>query len=266
LKTPAIIVAVITTAVVTHFGTRLLIELRQTEIDEHTPAPKKQDPDEKLDDKSLVSSLLQQDLGTRQFDLPTVIEGATGHQLLGFSGETEAHRAIHEAITSSCSKALLHFSATDSPIRKLRRINEASAYFESYLREEINRLEGFTCEIPKNPKGNEQRAGYPDLLITHIKTDTKAYLDPKLYEAKSERSSLRTFYYEPRTHTQKVHHTALHLLIGIRHDGNEGAWNFDKWTLVDLSKMKVRLKAEFQTSNRGLYHKSAVISELKDSD
>ena len=80
-----------------------------------------------------------------------------------------------------------------------------------------------------------------------------AYLDPKLVEAKSLDSTLRTFYYELKHETLKINDDAIHLLCGIEHDGNEGAWTFTRFHLIDLSKLRVRLKAEFQASNADIY-------------
>jgi 5'-3' exonuclease len=45
------------------------------------------------------------------------------------------------------------------------------------------------------------------------------------------------------------------LLCGIEHDGKEGQWTFTRFHLVDLSTLRVRLKAEFQASNAELYPK-----------
>ena len=104
------------------------------------------------------------------------------------------------------------------------------------------------------------------MLITHTAADgtlSHAYLDPKLYEKKSRASSLRTFYYEPRTHTNKIQYDALHLLIGISHDGNEGAWQFTSSEICDLSHFHVRLKAEFQASNRDLYRKPTLLPQAE---
>ncbi|MGI9242921.1 MAG: hypothetical protein ACR2RV_19135, partial [Verrucomicrobiales bacterium] len=102
--------------------------------------------------------------------------------------------------------------------------------------------------------------GYPDLKITHTASGRIAYLDPKLFEAGSENSSFRSFYYEPKTETNKVLEDAHHLLLGIEHDGRDGEWQFTGWHLVDLSELKVRLKPEFQASNRDLYGEEAVLS------
>ena len=85
------------------------------------------------------------------------------------------------------------------------------------------------------------------------------YLDPKLMERGSVDSSLRTFYFEPKDRTLKILDDATHLLIGIEHDGNDGDWEFLGYRLVDLSKLKVRLKAEFQASNRDMYNGESVL-------
>ena len=53
------------------------------------------------------------------------------------------------------------------------------------------------------------------------------------------------------------------MLAGIEHDGKDQQWTFTGWRLVDLSKLRVRLKAEFQASNAELYRNSAL--SLPDS-
>lgn len=144
-------------------------------------------------------------------------------------------------------------SQTDSPARLKRRINEVSALFEDALLNEISAHPDFTCDFPKTKDGKTQRSGYPDLRVEHLPTKTVAYLDPKLFEAKSISSSFRTFYYEPSPDRTKVTEDALHLLIGFPHDGQTRAWTFTAPKLVDLSKLEVTLKAEFSASNRVLY-------------
>jgi hypothetical protein len=60
--------------------------------------------------------------------------------------------------------------------------------------------------------------------------------DPKLYD--SPASTLRTFYYEPKTSTNKIRDDARHLLVAIRHSGKSGnALRLLSWMLVDASKI-----------------------------
>lgn len=210
----------------------------------------------------LIRLLLAQDLGTRKFPFPEVVHAATGKKVLPVDTTNPAHALLVRQINAAAKATVEELNAAGSPVRKLRRINEASRFFEDGVHKRLNALENTTCEIPKNSKGKEQRSGYPDLLITHTAPDgtkTRAYLDPKLFEAKSRASSLRTFYYEPRTRTNKIQHDALHLLLGISHDGKNQAWTFTGWEVCDLSRFHVRLKAEFQASNRDLYRPNIII-------
>ena len=149
--------------------------------------------------------------------------------------------------------------APDSPVKSLRRINEASRWFEDALLERLDATEQFSAKIPITAAGTSQRSGYPDIRVVHTASGRVFYLDPKLYEATSENSSLRSFYFTPKLKTNKVLEDACHLLLGIAHDGNDGDWRFISWKLVDLSKLTVRLKPEFQASNRDLYRPEATV-------
>ncbi len=214
---------------------------------------------QKTDDNTLVKQLLAEDLGTRSFLFSQVVESSSGKKVLPFNTETPSHAVVLAQIKLAIDKAIVTLNKADSPIKKLRRINEASRYFEDLLLIEIEKHPQLTCTIPLNRQGKAQRSGYPDMRIEHIASKAVFYLDPKLYEKKSRSSSFRTFYYEPKTRTMKILDDAVHLLLGISHDGVNGDWSFTNWELVDLSKFKVRLKAEFQASNKDLYRKENLI-------
>lgn len=208
---------------------------------------------QKTDDATLVKQLLAEDLGTRTFSLAQVIQTSSGKKCIPFNPTNKTHLAIQKIITTSTEKTITSLNQPNSPTKNLPRINEASRHFENKLLELINAHPDFTCTIPKNNQGRPQRSGYPDLLITHTPTKTHTYLDPKLLAKSSKNSSLRTFYFEPRTRTLKIQHDALHLLIGITHDEKDGDHTFLNAELIDLSTIAVRLKAEFQTNNKTLY-------------
>jgi hypothetical protein len=206
-----------------------------------------------VDDSELIQTLLAQDLKDRRFTFANVISATTGHEVLSAESSDESLRVIKESIETAAADCLLLFNGPESPLKDLRRINEASRYFEDSLRSLINAHPDLTCAVPTTAVGHEQRNGYPDLRIEHIPSKTVAYLDPKLFEESSRDSSLRTFYYEPKKESSKVGEDAVHFLLGFSHDGKDGAWTFTGWNLIDLSTLQVRLKAEFQASNRDLY-------------
>lgn len=211
-----------------------------------------QEPIGRQSDAALVHRLLEEDLEHRQFPFAAVVEASSGKHIIPLD-DREAHRTVKAAIETALDKSLKTLSADDSPVRQLRRINEASRFFEDALHASLNATPGLRCEVPPNQRGEAQRSGYPDLKITHLASGTVFYLDPKLVEQGSWDSTFRTFYYEPKAETLKINDDAVHLLCGIEHDGHDGEWKFIGWKLVDLSKLQVRLKAEFQASNADVY-------------
>jgi hypothetical protein len=92
------------------------------------------------------------------------------------------------------------------------------------------------------------------------------YLDPKLFARGSKTSTLRTFYYEPKSATSKVQDNARHLLVGVLHSGGEvGQIRCEDRDLSDVSKTKVQLKAEFQASNKDLYRGDTILLKSQPS-
>lgn len=207
------------------------------------------------DDATLVRSLLAENLSERTFSFATVAEACSGKKVLPLDDNPD-HLRVIAAILQALTATLAELNRPDSPVRQLRRINEASKFFEDAIEKHLNAIPGIKCEVPPNREGDHQSAGYPDLRITDLESKLVFYLDPKLVEQGSAGSTFRSFYFEPKNETLKITDDAVHLLVGIEHDGNEQLWTFTGWRLVDLSKLRVRLKAEFQTSNAGLYKKT----------
>ena len=105
-------------------------------------------------------------------------------------------------------------------------------------------------------------SGYPDLRLVDRETKRVFISIRSSYAAGSRDSSFRTFYFEPKIATNKVRDDAVHLLVGFEHEPgkSEGHWKFTRWDLVDLAHFKVRLKAEFQGSNRDIYRPEAIVA------
>ena len=208
-------------------------------------------------DADLVRSLLGENLSGRSFDFATIAEACSGKRVLPPDG-SPAHKRITTAIAQALKETIAELNQAGSPVRKLRRINEASKFFEDGILARINAMPGLRCEVPPTRSGERQRSGYPDLRIIDEKSGLVFYLDPKLIEQGSAESTFRTFYFEPKNETLKITDDAVHLLAGIEHDGKDGQWTFTGWRLADLSKLQVRLKAEFQASNADLYQKTVL--------
>jgi hypothetical protein len=64
-----------------------------------------------------------------------------------------------------------------------------------------------------------------------------------------------------------VSNDAVHFVVGFEHAPREtgsgspnAMWKFTRWDLVDLSRLNVKLKAEFQASNRDIYRPEAIVA------
>ena len=203
-------------------------------------------------DTALVISLLGENLSKRTFSFATVAAACSGRKVLPLTNDP-VHQRVTAAISTALSQTINELNQPDSPARKLQRINEVSKLFEDGLHKHIDEMDGFKCGAPPTRSGEQQTAGYPDLRIVDEASKQVFYLDPKLVQQGSLDSTFRSFYFEPKNETLKITEDAVHLLVGIEHDGKVGEWTFSGWRLVDLSKLKVRLKAEFQASNSQVY-------------
>jgi hypothetical protein len=213
----------------------------------------------KSDSAVLIEWLLQDGRELKGIPFSEVLAATTGKNILPVASDALWLQRLGAVL----DRTLAAMNDTAHPIHSVGRINEASRFIEDQLMAECNKEPGWSCGIPRTSAGEEQRSGYPDLRLV-LEDQSVVYLDPKLFARGSKTSTLRTFYYEPKTTTSKVHDDAQHLLVGVQHNGGEGGQiRFEEWDLVDVSKIKVQLKAEFQAANKDMYRGDTIL--LKSS-
>ncbi len=211
---------------------------------------------------ALVPSLIDHREALQDIPFPEVIFAATGHRVIPVDPKNDA--AMLRNLGDAINVAVATLNAPEHAIHQVARVNEASRHVEDALRTTVMKIPGWTCELPRTKAGNSQSAGYPDLRIV---TDTGrvVFLDPKLFAPGSQYSTLRTFYFEPKEATGKVHEDAMHLLVGLEHNDQAAPdRRLGDWRIADLARLRVRLKAEFQASNRDLYEPSLIVAESSD--
>lgn len=210
----------------------------------------------------LIPWLLKENGELRAIPFAKVIFDTTGKHVLAVDKANPVHQRVIKAVAVAVADIVQQLNAPGSVIQRIERINEVSSHFEDGVRERLNAIAGLHCEIPPTADGHLQRSGYPDLKLTDKESGNVFYLDPKLYAAGSRESSFRTFYFEPKVATNKVRDDAVHFILGFEHEAREttGRWHFTRWDIVDLSRFEVRLKAEFQGSNRDMYRPDAIVA------
>jgi hypothetical protein len=212
--------------------------------------------------EQLIPWLLSEDQQLRGIPFSEVVFDTTGKKVLPLDANNAIDQRVVKAISAACNETMKRMNAADSAIQNVDRINEVSSHFEDTLRELLNATPGLRCDLPLTADGKVQRSGYPDLRILDLESKRVFYLDPKLYAAGSRDSSFRTFYFEPKKSTNKVRDDAVHFIAGFEHQPRDknAAWKFTRWDLVDLSRFQVKLKAEFQGSNREMYRREAIVA------
>ncbi len=230
--------------------------------DESKAGPSSPTPGTKAPVDQLIPWLFNENRQLRGIPFAEVILGATGKHVLAIDTKNEVDQRVIRQISAACDETMKRMNAPDSPVQGIGRINEASGYFEDTLHELLDSTSGLNCDFPRTADGKVQRSGYPDLRIVDLASKRVFYLDPKLYAAGSRDSGFRAFYFEPKLATNKVRDDAVHFIVGFEHEPREknGHWKFTRWDLVDLAQFKVKLKAEFQGSNRDMYRPEAIVA------
>ncbi|RLI09690.1 hypothetical protein DRO32_00035 [Candidatus Bathyarchaeota archaeon] len=117
-----------------------------------------------------------------------------------------------------------------------------------------NRLERKLRELLGGEIPEGRTAGYPNILL---RRDGRIYyIEVKLAGRAQLDSNLRTFYYQA-TELTKVKFDAYHVGVGFIHEGKR----IIGFKIFDISRIRVSLKPEFNTSNRELYKPGNVIRE-----
>ena len=216
----------------------------------------------KLPVDQLIPWLLREDGELRGIPFSEVIKDTTGKQVLAFDAADETDARVMKEIRVALDEIMARLNKPDSAIQSIPRINEVSSHFEDLMRELLNAAPGLECDFPRTAEERLQRSGYPDLRLVDKESRRVYYLDPKLYAVGSRDSSFRTFYFEPKIATNKVRDDAVHFIVGFEHEKRSGdsGWKFTRWDLVDLSKFRVKLKAEFQGSNHDMYRPEAIVA------
>jgi hypothetical protein len=213
---------------------------------------------------ALIPWLLQEDAQLRGIPFSEVIFDVTGKPVVAFNPKNETGSRVVKQVCVVLDEVISQLNSPANVIQGIPRINEVSSHFEDLMRTLLNKVPRLTCDFPKTSEVGLQRSGYPDLELIDPESHRVYYLDPKLYANGSRDSSFRTFYFEPKIATNKGREDAVHFIVGFEHEkpAADRHWKFTGWDLVDFSHFQVKLKAEFQGSNRDMYRPQAIVATI----
>lgn len=192
-----------------------------------------------------------------------LIEGHTGTEVLSF--DKTKHRELLEEIKLICESILAKFENSgitreiyeDWRGKKVNafRNNEVGNFCEWLVSQAYKHLEGGPKTIEKVTLMSS--SGYPDLLFET--KFGKVFVEIKA-TSRPNKGSPRDFYYSISKSTlKKVSSDGLHLLIGFVAQQGDGKFNLVGFKIVDISRITVKLKLEFNTDNLGIYSKETTL-------
>lgn len=208
----------------------------------------------------LGTSLAELAKPAKKIPFTTIIHATTGYRVLTFDTNQPANQMLR---TNILNAARLAGERARVAGLNAARANEAGNQLEPYLRTALRDC-GLDARVPLTASGRAQVAGYPDIEIT---APLPCYIELKTYNAATENTTQRSFYYSP-SESPKITRDALHLLLAYELErierGGKTVFLPSHWKLLTLENLEVDLKFEFNQSNRGLYGNPAATLDEAD--
>jgi hypothetical protein len=186
---------------------------------------------------------------------PIIVEVATNTKVQPFNLGIEEDIKLVEELSKLADITIKKFY--ENPIQ-IKRINEVS----NLLEKEFPKIFNANKDKFKVLKSVEHLGGmgYPDEKVQDVFGRT-TYIDIK-GTTRPETGSARDFYFTPLTEAKKkIKVNGRHALSSFIISGTPNAFKTIGWKLVDLSKIKVSMKPEFNADNKELYRKETIIAE-----
>lgn len=143
------------------------------------------------------------------------------------------------------------------------RPNEVGNDIEEFVKTALNSA-GFAASVPHTKSGKMKTTGYPDVEFKD-KAGRTVYIECKTYNIENIATTQRSFYLSP-SDDFKITKDGLH--VGLSYEvyvaGQTAGGNIYKvkhWMLVDLEKLEVDVKYEFNSDNKRLYTPSNILVE-----
>lgn len=177
-----------------------------------------------------------------------IISETTDYEIIPFNIQNNKEdKELFLLLTKSAEKFLSIRKKTEERFRG-NRINDVGKRIEI----------AFLEELKKTSLGVEllSMSGYPDMKIMQS-NNRITYLESKAV-SKGWDSTFRSFYYSTG---KKINSNGRHLLISwdLREEANK-YWDVIGWKLLDLSNLKLKIKIEFNSSNRELYQEDSILA------
>jgi len=207
--------------------------------------------------EGIISQMLKPLKG---ISLNIVIEGIAKKKVIPFDINNENDKNLVEKLKKVADNVLIDVNKTGI---KRTRPNEVGNDIEPYVKKSLLKV-GYIANTPMTLTGNRKSSGYPDI---EFEDENKIwnYIECKTYNIDNIDTSFRSFYLSP-SENFKVTKDARHIgfsfeLIVENSIGNMHIYKVKNWKILDLSKLELDVKYEFNSDNKRLYREELVLAE-----
>ncbi len=192
--------------------------------------------------------------------LDIIIEGLSGNSVIPFDKNNQKDIEVLKILTKVANKTL-----EDVNIKGILRPrpNEVGNDIEPFVKEALNHF-GYTSNTPKTSAGKRKSTGYPDIEFID-KYDRVNYLECKTYNIDNINTTQRSFYLSPSKEfkvTKDAHHFGISFEVYVQKSiGNKHLYKIKSWKILDLSKLTLDVKYEFNADNKRLYDSNLIIAQ-----
>lgn len=190
------------------------------------------------------------------------IKSFSGHNVLPFDKKDLKDKELLDLL---CEAAEIATKNANMKGVFANRINEIGNRIEPFMTEALNHV-GLRADKPKTKEGKKKATGYPDIFFVD-KHGRGTYLECKTYNEKNYQTTQRSFYFSPakRLTDFKITQEARHLVISFKiESGARDNKNFYipvHWKIFSIDNLVGQIKHEFNSSNKQMYTKEALLAE-----
>jgi hypothetical protein len=193
--------------------------------------------------------------------LGIVIEGLSGYKAIPYNEGNSKDKQVLKVL-KKCADNVLKEVNKKGILR--RRANEVGNDIEPFVKNALNSFD-YTADTPVTISGKKKSTGYPDIEFIDEFSRTN-YLECKTFNIDNIDTTQRSFYLSPSNEfkvTKNAHHFGISFEIFVEKSiGNKHLYKVKSWKILDLSKLELDVKHEFNSDNKRLYDKKLIIAEM----
>lgn len=209
--------------------------------------------------KGVIAQMLKPLKG---LSLSLVIEGLSGFSVLLFDKQNEQDIQVLEILKKVADDALLEVNKKGI----LRpRPNEVGNDIEPFVISSLNKF-NYKADKPKTINNKKKAMGYPDIEFLD-EFNKYNYLECKTFNIDNKDTTQRSFYLSPSDDfkvTKDAHHFGISFEVYVEGNmKNNHLYKIRGWKILDLCKLKLDVKYEFNADNKRLYDNELILAEKK---